>query len=312
MLRKITSLTLFLSGLLLLLTSVVLFIEPEGRVAYWADWTLLGLSKPQWGDTHLTVGTLFLIAGALHIWYNWKPILAYMKNKARELTILTPASLAALALTLFVFAGTLFGLPPMAQLMDLGTHFKESAARKYGNPPYGHAELSTLRAFTGHMGLDLEAALEALRQAELDGVAPEATLKEIGRANGVPPQAVFSAMQAARGEGPTGGDALPSTPPQGAGKTPLAELCAQYGIDVDLAVDTLRAAGIEADPSRTLKEMAADAAMTPVDVYRILRTTPAPDAAGISATGISSMHGGLGQALGGGTAHDVVAILTQE
>lgn len=51
--RKITSLTGLLSFLITLLTSVILYVVPEGRVAYWADWHLLGLTKTQWGTSIL-------------------------------------------------------------------------------------------------------------------------------------------------------------------------------------------------------------------------------------------------------------------
>jgi hypothetical protein len=37
-LRKITSLTALLSFVLMLVTSIILYIVPQGRVAYWADW----------------------------------------------------------------------------------------------------------------------------------------------------------------------------------------------------------------------------------------------------------------------------------
>jgi len=65
--RKITSLTMLISFVLLVLTSVILYIVPQGRVAYWADWHLLGLSKSQWGNLHINLGFLFLLAGFLHL-----------------------------------------------------------------------------------------------------------------------------------------------------------------------------------------------------------------------------------------------------
>jgi len=43
--RKITSLTAAVAFILMLLTSIILYIAPQGRVAYWADWRLWGLTK---------------------------------------------------------------------------------------------------------------------------------------------------------------------------------------------------------------------------------------------------------------------------
>ena len=68
--REITLLTAELSFLLMVLTSVVLYIVPQGRVAYWADWRLWGLSKSDWGNIHINMGFVFLVALALQITYN--------------------------------------------------------------------------------------------------------------------------------------------------------------------------------------------------------------------------------------------------
>ena len=57
----------------MLLISVILYIVPQGRVAYWADWRLWGLIKSHWGNIHINLVLLFLIAVSLHIYYNWKP-----------------------------------------------------------------------------------------------------------------------------------------------------------------------------------------------------------------------------------------------
>jgi len=98
-LRKITSLTALLSFILMLFTSIILYIVPHGRVAYWSDWSLMGLDKTQWGDVHINMGLLFLLSIGLHIYYNWKTILAYLKDKARRLRIWTPAFNVGFVLT---------------------------------------------------------------------------------------------------------------------------------------------------------------------------------------------------------------------
>ena len=88
-LRKISSLTALFSFILELLTSIILYIVPQGRVAYWSDWHLWGLSKNQWSDLHVNLGVLFLIAVVLHSWYNWSFITAYLKNRHRRVNFLT-------------------------------------------------------------------------------------------------------------------------------------------------------------------------------------------------------------------------------
>ena len=113
--RRITSLTALLSFILLVITIIVLYIVPQGRVAYWSDWRLGGLTKEQWGNIHINIGLLFLLSIFLHIYYNWKPLISYLKNKARQLRVLTPDFFAAFVVTLLFAIGTYFEVVPTAQ-----------------------------------------------------------------------------------------------------------------------------------------------------------------------------------------------------
>ncbi|NDY58997.1 DUF4405 domain-containing protein [Desulfovibrio sulfodismutans] len=265
MLRKTVSLLLTFSGVFVLLTSVVLYIEPEGRVAYWADWKLLGLDKPQWGDLHVTTGFLFLVALMLHVWLNWKPILSYMKNKARELTGINAANLTALAVTLYVVIGTLFALPPMQQVLELGSAIKDSHVETYGNPPYGHAELSTLERFAAFMKMDPEKALMALREKGFKAESSKMTLRDMADANGVTPKALYEAMSDATTP------ELPDIAPEGTGKLRLGDLCKQFGLDAQAAVKGLAATNIKASADQTMKEIASANNLSPTEVYQALR-----------------------------------------
>ena len=145
--RRTVSLTAALAFVVMVLTSIILYIVPQGRVAYWADWRLMGLSKTQWGAVHINMGLLFLIALGLHVYYNWKPLTQYLKDRARNWKVFTPEfNLAALVVGVFT-VGTLAGWPPFATILVIQDGIKDAAAEKYGEPPYGHAELSTLRIF---------------------------------------------------------------------------------------------------------------------------------------------------------------------
>jgi hypothetical protein len=116
MLRKIVSLTSFLSFIVLAFTSIILYFRPEGRVAYWADWYFLGLSKVEWESIHINLGFLFITSSILHIYLNWRAIIAYLKNRAKKLVFFTPALSVSVLITFFVAAGTYFHLPPMQQI----------------------------------------------------------------------------------------------------------------------------------------------------------------------------------------------------
>jgi len=100
--RKITSLTALISFVLLIVTSIILYIVPSGRVAYWAGYRLWGLDKVQWGNVHINLGFLLLIAIILHVYYNWTVMISYMKNKSKRLKIFTADFNISLIVTLAV------------------------------------------------------------------------------------------------------------------------------------------------------------------------------------------------------------------
>ncbi|MEZ4567202.1 MAG: hypothetical protein R2860_09620 [Desulfobacterales bacterium] len=56
-------------------------------------------------------------------------------------------------------------MPPVFWLIDANTAIKDAASRKYGEPPYGHAELSSLKSFCAKMQLDVETSLNQLKAA---------------------------------------------------------------------------------------------------------------------------------------------------
>jgi hypothetical protein len=267
--RKITSLTLLLAFFLLILTSLVLYVVPEGRVAYWSDWHWLGLSKTQWGDIHTNSGFLFLAAGLLHLVYNWKPVVSYLKNRAKQVQLLAPGMVVALLINVVFVAGTLFNLPPFSSILHFGHSFKEAAAVKYGEPPYGHAELSSLRLFAKRTNLDLDAMQAALTKAGIHFTDADQTILAIAKANGQTPKAVYDAMQVTSISN-TPSSTLPDQPFPGMGRMTLGELCSQYGLDQQQVLAAFSGKGISATPEQSLKEIAAAHGTDPHTLYALL------------------------------------------
>lgn len=268
-LRKITSLTMLISFVLLVVTSIILYIVPQGRVAYWADWKLWGLTKSQWGDLHINLGFLFLLAGFLHIVYNWKAIIAYLRDKSRQLNIFTANFNVALLLTLVVALGTYFQIPPMSTVINISDTIKDAAAEKYGEPPYGHAELSSLKLFARQTNLDLNQAMDLLTQAGIKFDGEQEKLIDIAKKNNVSPKKLYEIMLPAKKETETTAG-LPDAPPAGFGRQPLAEVCTRYGLNMPTILRELKKQGITADPAKTIKEIAADNDMDPHALFEVL------------------------------------------
>ncbi|MBW1697527.1 MAG: DUF4405 domain-containing protein [Deltaproteobacteria bacterium] len=289
--RRITSLTALLSFTIILISSFILYIVPQGRIAYWADWRLWGLSKEQWTNIHMINGLLFLISIFLHIYYNWNPIMTYLKNRAKQLKIFTREFNVALLLTALFTIGTYFAMPPFQWVIDLSDTIKEAAAKKYGEPPYGHAELSSLRTLAKRQGFDLIDAKERLKKAGIRFENENQKIKDVARLNGISPQQVYLAMKPERkvkliaaspasytpflsstGKNSSAADsALEGQKPIGLGKMTITEVCAKYNLNLQTALKNLADAGIQATPEDKMKKTAERHDTTPFDLLEAMR-----------------------------------------
>jgi hypothetical protein len=272
--RKITSLTATLAFIGMVATSVILFVVPQGRVAYWADWRLLGLTKTHWGNIHINLGFLFLCTLGLHIYYNWRPLMSYLKNKMKKIKVFTPEFNVAMVITVVFVAGTYLSVPPFSMILDLNDHFKDTGAEKYGEPPYGHAELSSLKTFANKMNLDLEKSMELLNQAGYTLNTSETTLEAIGRQYNVPPQLIYETIKPATIESAPNAKStamLPDTPPPGTGSIILADFCAQFDLNMKLIIRELKKQDIAASEELTLKTIAEKNNTSPIEIYEKIK-----------------------------------------
>ena len=270
-LRRIVSLSLMMSIVTMLTTSIILYIVPQGRVAYWAEWKLWGVSKSQWGSLHTNLGLFMMIAALFHLYYNWRPVTAYMKNKARQFRLFTPNFNVALSVVAVFVTLTLLEVPPLAWVQDLREHLEEGSAAQLGEPPYGHAEESGLRIFLRNVRLDPELAKANLAEAGITVSDPDVVILDLARANGLSPQALYEIMLGPEDQRPSGALAIPTSMPSGSGRLTLAKFCEQYNRDLAEAVGILEKAGLTIDPALSLKDIAADNHVEPLDLLDTLR-----------------------------------------
>ncbi len=194
MLRRVVSLTLLLSGFLLIVTGAVLYIVPPGRVAYWTDWRLWGFSKTQWGNLHINLGVFLFFASILHVYYNWKPIVSYLKDKVKRIKIFTRAFNYALLISILIIIGTFVEVPPFVWVIEISTAIKDRGIEKYGEPPYGHAELSSIEMFSKKMQLDLGEVVSRLEKASIRINDTKQSLEVIAEINEITPKQIYQAI----------------------------------------------------------------------------------------------------------------------
>ncbi len=290
MFRKIISFTTLWSFIGMTFTGIVLFIVPEGRVAYWADLHIVGLTKDKWGDLHTTLSALFMVAGILHTYLNWSAIVNYFRSKAKKLVIFTPSfTISTLIFAIFV-VGTYYKVSPFKDLLTFSDYVKDHWREKVGNPPYPHAELSKLRDLARKEGLDINVVVQILKDNNVNFTSDEEKFLDIARRNKTSPANLYDLIESKYDEYEEKlskkeedrtkeenkiiekGEKSPKNiqAPSGLGKMKLSEVCKKYKIDIKEALAILKKEGFNAKEDMTMKEIAEQKSLVPIDVFEIL------------------------------------------
>ncbi len=132
-LKKYISLFLFYTLLISLVSGIILYIAPYGKVATYLSWTIIGLDKHQWADLHTVFGFIMVIAGFIHLYFNWRPFVGYVKSKASSL--ISKQFFITSMLTVLVVAGTLYKIPPFGTIIDAVSILKAIGKKRSKKTP---------------------------------------------------------------------------------------------------------------------------------------------------------------------------------
>jgi len=191
-LRGFASLVVTVSFLVMLLSGVVLYFTPQGMIAHWTDWTLLGLTKEQWSAVHMAMSLLFFLGAAVHIYLNITPLWCYLRGRAGRLASLWPEALVATLLTVGLAVLAIADLPPASYLLDANDAMKRYWAQVSTRPPVPHAERMTVGQLSRYVGPSPEEIVAALREEGHDIDDASITLGELAEQKGMSAAQVFA------------------------------------------------------------------------------------------------------------------------
>jgi hypothetical protein len=199
--RSFVTLVVFLSFLGVVVSGTALYLRPEGSLARWVGWKLGGLDKKQWEAAHTGVVLLFMMSSLVHIWYNFRTLVSYLRGKATLVFSAGPRwplileAAAALAVLMFVTVGTVIPWAPFSGIVHLRSELKDGKYVLVMPPPVTDADKLTIADFCRAAALDTQAAL---RQARGRGVVIDDAKMEIGKVaqiNRISPEDVFLALR---------------------------------------------------------------------------------------------------------------------
>jgi hypothetical protein len=262
--KKVVSLTLGFSFLVMSVTGLFLYIIPKGRVSHWADWKMLGLNKGQYIDLHITSMVLFMVVGVWHIYYNWKPIVSYLKNSTKKVTFFKKEFLIALVLNILFVGGTLVNIQPFQGILDFGHYAKNYWQKEYGFPPYGKAEASSLKSFSKRINVNLEDAMSQLKSKGIKVESSAQTILEISRSNSVSPKFIYDTINVKS-------TFSNSEKIESLGRKTLGELNTLGKINLEKSIKFLANSNFEANSNTRMKKAANALDITPNELYKKIK-----------------------------------------
>ena len=263
------------SFLVLTITGLVLYIVPQGRIAFWTQWSLFGLGKEGWGGVHILFGGVFIVTGVVHLYFNWKPFRNYLAQRVKDHLELKQELLTSLVATSLLIVGAIAAVPPISWVFDLNEQIKDSWAHAPGSdPPFGHAEEVALPALARRANFELSAALDTWRAANIRVDDERSTLLRVAEENGTTPAALYALIPKHRVA-----ENLPTVSfdpleieqrlmGTGIGSKTLADFANEQNIEPTVVISRLRALGIQVAPEDKLKSIAEGTGTRPIEIAK--------------------------------------------
>ena len=276
--RGLTSFFTLFGFVIMSVTGLVLYIVPAGRIAYWVDWKFLALTKTDWDNIHILSSVLFIVAGSFHTYFNWKPLMNYFKDRITHGIKLRRELAISSAVSIIVIASALYHIPPLNYLLDLNEYIKEAwIVQDDYEPPFGHAELLSLKVFTKKMDINLAKAAAELKENGIRFENVDQSLEDIARENAISPMDLYMIIK--KFEKRDESDQAKIYTPEmvelefsgaGIGNRNLSAICKMTGIELSIALERLNVRGVTAEKDQTLKKIAENHNLNPVDIMKIM------------------------------------------
>ena len=273
--RTFTSVFLGVCFLGAVASGSVLFLSPPGRVANWTNWAIAGLTKHDWIALHVCFSAVFLGVAALHVFFNWRPLVSYFKDRVSRRLGLRVEWVTALLVAGAVGWAALAGLPPFNWLLAASENLKQRWEQPAGRAPLPHAELLALSELAARADVPIETATVRLNRAGITGHSPDTIVEELAKANRVSAQRIYEVILdegGGRGRGQGRGAGAGGGGGGGVGWKTLEQFCADEGLAPAEVRARLEAKGIRVGNNQTLREVAvANGYDRPFELIELMR-----------------------------------------
>ena len=159
------------------------------------------MDKQHWEAVHTVFVLLALVTALVHLWYNWKPLINYVRSKA---SLILPSGrrvplvrefLAASAVASVVLCAAIMQWQPLALLIDLRSDIKDGKYALSAPPPVADADRMSILALCEATGMSEQSVAE---KARTHGIAAEdlsLTLGAIAEKHSLSPEGLYQRLK---------------------------------------------------------------------------------------------------------------------
>jgi len=262
--KAFISIGLFYSFIIIFLTGIVLYFAPAGRVSNWINWKFIGITKENWQAIHTIFAFSFAILSIFHLFtINWRTFWNYLKSKSSTGLNKKKEFYLSTILTVLVFFGVIYTIPPFSSIMDFGGYLKESWESTETAPPIPHAELLTLNELAEKLdSTSINKITNKLEANKIKFDGPNQTLSEIGLMNSMPPIDIYNIITTKSQTEKAG---------SGIGRKSLEQFAKDNDLDINQVLKILEENNIKAQKDQTLKDIADQNEMAPKDIFDLIK-----------------------------------------
>jgi hypothetical protein len=249
----------------MIVSGVILYIAPPGRIAKWTYIPILGLEKEQWQALHTIFTFLFIIANGFHLYFNWNSFISYLKDKKKQIFRLRKELISAFFITIGIFYLVLLNVQPIKGIIDFGEAMKNGWSSESSEPPIPHAEEMTIGELAKTLKDDPEILISRLAH---QGIVAKynSVINNLAMEYQMSPQEIFEKLKLDEKS-----QSSPQNAKRGFGRMSVSQICDDMDIPINEAMSRLKQSGIVATPDITLRELAATCNKSPSDIVKIIK-----------------------------------------
>ncbi len=283
--------------IILAFSGIIIFFTPAGRIANWTSWTFMGLNKDEWQGFHIVFACLFLMFIILHLYFNWKVLMSYFKNKVSQGFYFGRELAYATMIMAVFFLFTLVKWQPVWDIVELRGSIKDRGQAVKTAPPLPHTEDMTITDIAALINIPVEKILKNVKEKGFSIIDSGITLGSLAEQNSTTPEKLYSDIVDKENQQPVldyggGGSGLgrKSTKERteilkkeqnpdnsgirrwtGYGRKTISQLCREAGITTEQGIKNLKIHGIKARTKDRVKDLAVNNNVRPSDIARYLK-----------------------------------------